>query len=212
MTPLCRSQQSQWLCCARHSGVNNSAVPVTAVLITQLNFFFKFALCTAESMTPLCMSQRCQWLSWNIFKICIAAQWNHWLHCASHRGVNDSAVQVTAKSMTPLCMSQRSHWLNCDKSRRLQSRFSRRILIHVEKGFNPCLRGLRGVVWWKKPEVENLVSGSLYIETSRPKQFWVSQQQDTVFGHNLTTKSTFFCTSYKTLKYLHQKKLLLWKR
>jgi hypothetical protein len=26
---------------------------------------------------------------------------------------------------------------------------------------SPCIRGLGGVVWWKKTEVENLVSGSL---------------------------------------------------
>jgi hypothetical protein len=61
MTPLCMSQQCQWLrwtfikicidaqrCqrlhCACHSGLNDSAVHVTAV-----------------SMTPLCKSQRCQW-------------------------------------------------------------------------------------------------------------------------------------------------------
>jgi hypothetical protein len=58
-------------------------------------------------------------------------------------------------------LSQQGHWLRCDKNRRSQSWFSRRILIHIEKCFNPCLRGLGGVVWWKKPEVENLVSGSL---------------------------------------------------
>jgi hypothetical protein len=56
-------------------------------------------------------------------------------------------------------LSQQSHRLLCDKNRRLQSLFPRRILIHIEKGFKPCLRGLGGVVWWKKPEVENLVSG-----------------------------------------------------
>jgi hypothetical protein len=44
----------------------------------------------------------------------------------------------------------RDQWLRCDKNRRLQIRFSRRILIHIEKGFNPCPRGLGGVVWWKK--------------------------------------------------------------
>jgi hypothetical protein len=107
-------------------------------------------------MTPLCMSQRCQSL-----------------RCACHSGVNDSAEiflnlhictavsmtplnffqnlhPCTAESMTTLCTSKRSQWLRCDKSRRLQSQFSRRILIHIEKGFNPCLRAIGGVVWRKK--------------------------------------------------------------
>jgi hypothetical protein len=66
-----------------------------------------------------------------------------------HSGVNDSAVQVTVVSMTPLCNKL--------------FRFSRQILSYryLEKGFNPCIRGQGGVVWWKKPEVENLMSGSL---------------------------------------------------
>jgi hypothetical protein len=139
-------------------------------------------ICTAVSTTPLCMWQRSQWL-------CCACHYSQWLCCAHHSRVNDSAGHglvfaekidfvITAESMTPLCMSQwcqllrwnffkicisaqRSQWLHCEKNRRLQSRFSRRILIHTAKGFNPCLRELGGVVWLKKPEVENLVSGSL---------------------------------------------------
>jgi hypothetical protein len=127
-----------------HSGVNNSAVPITAV-----------------SMTPLCTSQQSQWLRWNFLKICIAAQQCQWLRCDVHSGVNDSAVHVTAVSMTPLYKSQRSHWLRCDKNWQLQSWFSQRILTHIQKGFNPCIRGLGGVVLWKKPEVKNLVPVSL---------------------------------------------------
>jgi hypothetical protein len=49
MTPLCTSQRSQWLRCARHSSVNDSAVHVTAesmwhALQSQMvvNLFFKF--------------------------------------------------------------------------------------------------------------------------------------------------------------------------
>jgi hypothetical protein len=38
---------------------------------------------------------------------------------------------------------------------RLQSRFSRRIRIHIRNGSSPW------IFWWKKPEVENLVSLSL---------------------------------------------------
>jgi hypothetical protein len=163
MTPLCTSQRSQWLrqifskFTYLHSGVNDSAVHVTAESVSQIvfNLFFNWwihemwevslwyvwknlNICTAESMTPL-----------KFFQNFIFAQQSQWLRCASHSGVNDSAVHVTAESMTPLCTSQRSHWLCCDKTRWLQSRFARRILIHIEKGFNPCLRGLGGVVWWK---------------------------------------------------------------
>jgi hypothetical protein len=127
-----------------HSGVNNSAVPITAV-----------------AMTPLCTSQQSQRLRWNFFQICIAAQQCQLLRCARHSGVNDSAVHVTAVSTIPLYKSQRSHWLCCDKNWQFQSWVSQRILIHIQKGFNPCIRGLGGVVLWKKPEVKNLVPVSL---------------------------------------------------
>jgi hypothetical protein len=73
------------------------------------------------------------------------------------------AVQVTAESMTLLCRSQRSHGLRCDKNRVLQSRFSRRILIHIEKGFNPCLRVLGGVVWWKNRFPLSSIKGKVYL-------------------------------------------------
>jgi hypothetical protein len=36
-----------------------------------------------------------------------------------------------------------------------------RIWSHIWKGFNLCIRDPGEVVWWKKTEVENLVSGSL---------------------------------------------------
>jgi hypothetical protein len=58
-------------------------------------------------------------------------------------------------------LSQRCHWHRCEANRRFHSRFSSRIRSHIQKGFNPCIRGLGGVDLWKKPEVENLVSGSL---------------------------------------------------
>jgi hypothetical protein len=110
------------LSCAHHSGVNDSA-----------EIFSTFYICTAESMTPLCKSQRSQWLC-----------------CARHSGVNDSAVHVTAESLTPL-------WQNSPITKSI-------CLANTDpywKRLYPCLRGLGGVVWWKKPEVENLVSGSL---------------------------------------------------
>jgi hypothetical protein len=99
-----------------------------------------------------------------------------------HSGVIDSAVQIWLrcdfwrhlcealatfkgnkyrKNMHRPIVLHHTYKFSHTKNRRLQIRCSRRILIHIEKGFNPCPRGLGGVVWWKKPEVENLVSGSL---------------------------------------------------
>jgi hypothetical protein len=43
----------------------------------------------------------------------------------------------------------------------IASWFSSQIRSHIQKGFNPCIRVFGGVVDEKKPEVENLVSGSL---------------------------------------------------
>jgi hypothetical protein len=50
---------------------------------------------------------------------------------------------------------QLCHW-------RHSKRISRRILSHVRNGFSLLIRGLGGIDWWKKPEVENLVALSLY--------------------------------------------------
>jgi hypothetical protein len=108
-----------WLHCSCHRGVNDSAMHVTVVSMTPLNFYQNLHNFTAVSMTPLCTSQGCPWLRF-----------------ACHSGLKDSAVQVTGVWMTPLCNKL--------------FRFSRRILSHIEKGFNPCTRGIGGVVWWKK--------------------------------------------------------------
>jgi hypothetical protein len=210
MTPLCMSQQCQWLRCARHSGVNHSAVQVTAksdfwwvffklwihkiwevslwfVLIgftpricyingglsPRLNTGFgilRFVLIcdstvhvTVVSMTLLCMSQWCQWLRWTLSKFAsrhssvndsavhftavsmtplYTTQGCPWLRFAHHSGVNDSTVQVTGVWMTPLCNKL--------------FRFSRRILRHIEKGFIPCIRGIGGVVWWRKKKMSKI--------------------------------------------------------
>jgi hypothetical protein len=39
-------------------------------------------------------------------------------------------------------LSQRCHWHYCDENRRFHSLFSPRIRSHIQKGFNPCIRGL----------------------------------------------------------------------
>jgi hypothetical protein len=94
--------QRSHLHCDVHSRVNDSAMHVTAVSMTPLNFYQNLHRCTAVSMTLLCnvcMSQRFQWL-----------------RCAHHSGVNNSTVHVTMVSMTPLCKSQRCQWHCCAKN------------------------------------------------------------------------------------------------
>jgi hypothetical protein len=152
MTP----QWSQWLCCDMHSRVSwywnqdHCQAGEGSFCCKSLQNMFKSVFDAAESMTPLCMSQQSQWLRWNFSKFTYL-----------HSRVNDSAVHITAESMTRLCTSKQSHWLRCDKTWRLQGRFSRQILIHIDKGFNSCPMGPRWSCLVKKPEVENLVSGSL---------------------------------------------------
>jgi hypothetical protein len=85
MTPLCMSQRCQWLPCACHSGVNDTAVPCAA----ESDFFIKTVCQIIRKDIPKkLVTQQCQWL-----------------HCACHSGVNDS--------MTPLCLSQQCQWLRC---------------------------------------------------------------------------------------------------
>jgi hypothetical protein len=47
-------------------------------------------------------------------------------------------VGRTAVSMTPLCT-------RCDENRQFHSRLTPQIRSHIQKGFNPCIRGLWGV-------------------------------------------------------------------
>jgi hypothetical protein len=46
--------------------------------------------------------------------------------------------------------------LTSQKHRRC--RITSRIWRHIQQGFNPWIRGLGGIVLWKKPDVENLVT------------------------------------------------------
>jgi hypothetical protein len=150
LTPLWRAQRSHWHRCDVHSGVIDTAVT-----------------CTAESLTPLWRVQRSHWLRCvNMTPLWLLTSslpgsgyfYREYLSKKTYIGQLSYTISITFIHKK---WGLNSHWLRCDKNRRLQSRFSRRILIHIEKGFNLCPRGLGGVVWWKKPEVENLVSGSL---------------------------------------------------
>jgi hypothetical protein len=103
---------------------------------------------TAVSLTPL----------WH-------AQWSHW-HCCPNMTPLWLWKYVYKKTYigkftyTISTTFRQKIWRLTED--RFHSRFSPRIRSHIKKGFNPCIRGLGGVVWWKKPEVENLVSWSLY--------------------------------------------------
>jgi hypothetical protein len=160
------SQRSHWLRC----DFARLWLPLMRICM-YANFVKNFSwviestvTCTAESLTALCKYDTA--VTFNIIFSRI------WLPL---KGISIEQKYIAQLSYTiPITfthkkwgltrdrsLSQRSHWLRSDKNRRLQSHFSRRILIHIEKGFTPCIRDLGGVVWWKNPEVENLVSGPL---------------------------------------------------
>jgi hypothetical protein len=58
-----------------------------------------------------------------------------------------------------LCM--RCHWHRMHEFCVRKSIISRRIRSRIKKGFSQWIRGPGGIVWWKKPKVENLVTLSL---------------------------------------------------
>jgi hypothetical protein len=109
------------------------------------------------------------------------AQQGHWHRCAHHSGVNaplkffQNLHHCTAVSITPLWRAQRCQWLryagHSGVNRQLQNRFSRRILIHIQKYFNPCIGGLGGVVWWKNQRLKISCPGP-FNKTKKDKWFW----------------------------------------
>jgi hypothetical protein len=73
-------------------------------------------------------------------------------------GDNDTAVICTAVSFTPLWHEQGCHWQHCGTN---FVNYLREFEAIFEKALTWCIRDPGEVVWWKKTEVENLVSGSL---------------------------------------------------
>jgi hypothetical protein len=139
---LWHAQRSHWHCCATNFFLISSRI------IRHTVFFIRksdsAAHGTAESLTPLCKYDTAVpldlifewlWLPWkglsiakNIhrqivlnYSIPITFTQKTW-------GLTRDSFFVTAVSLTPL-------W-------RFHSRFSPRILSHIQKGFNPCIRGL----------------------------------------------------------------------
>jgi hypothetical protein len=111
--------------------------------------------------------------------------WSHW-----HRGIRSRCFKETMNliktfefftkifksdpvvSVRPLDPFPRSHWNRGNQSRSLNwdrwiqtlqrlSRFCRRIRCHIQNRISPWIRAPGGIVWWKKPSVENLVTLSL---------------------------------------------------
>jgi hypothetical protein len=107
MTPLCMSQQCQWLHCACHSGVNNTAVYITAVSLTPLGN----QLCRIFSQwsKTLLLGQKSDSAAHSTDVSLIPlwhAQQYHWHCCDIHNGVNDTAVTCSAVSIIPMYMSR----------------------------------------------------------------------------------------------------------
>jgi hypothetical protein len=127
MTPLCMSQQCQWLRCAYHSGVNDTALP-----------------CAAKSYS--CIKKTV------VFRIIHENVQQSWLHS----GATNTDVNITEVSMTPMCMPKRCQWLHyeChngnDTAVNQLCRFTPQIRSHIQKGFNTCIRGPRGSCWMNK--------------------------------------------------------------
>jgi hypothetical protein len=134
---------------------------------TQDKAFSNMASHSRRQSTKL-VEQRCQWhrcdFGPHIREALATFKGNIYRENIHRQTVLHYAYNIHTKNMgltRDSFLSQRCHWHHCDENLLLQSRFSSRIWSLMQKGFNPCNRGLGGVDLWKIPEVENLVSGSL---------------------------------------------------
>jgi hypothetical protein len=98
--------------------------------------------------------------------------WSHWDRGNRFPGLIETAETDSAVSLRPRKPIPRSHWDRWIWFRGLietagfklctrLSQFSRRKRSHMQNGFWPWIRALGGIVWWKIPRVENLVTLSL---------------------------------------------------
>jgi hypothetical protein len=152
MTLLCYAQRIQLFnfvkISAQHSIVNYTAVTCTAVSTTPLWHVY-------DTAVPLDLIFEMLWLIFKgisikkgTYAICPPLYLLLYFH---------PKIWGLAKDCfrTLWC-----HCHRCSKNRRFRSQISLLVRSHIQKGFNQCIKGLGGVVWWKKPEVENLVSES----------------------------------------------------
>jgi hypothetical protein len=171
MTPLCISQRCLW-----HHSANNF-----------VEYFRELSetLCLMRKSDPAAhstaVSSTMAWTAVSMTLLChVNATTFIWSSYSRSYGYLDREHQLKKTYICKLCyaisitctqkvwgltkdlfLSQRCHWHSCDYNRRFHSRCSSRIRSHIQKGFSMWIMGIGGVVWWKKPEAENLVSGSL---------------------------------------------------
>jgi hypothetical protein len=68
----------------------------------------------------------------------------------------DPAVSLILQDLIPW-----SHWHCRIRTFQRLSEFSRQKLYHMRHGLSPWIKALGGIVWWKKPRVENPVTLSI---------------------------------------------------
>jgi hypothetical protein len=137
----------KWSRCDLHSGTNDTA-----------------ETCTEVSMTPLCKCDTAVTFGTHI-RVALATFKENINLKNIHRKIFLHYIYNIHTKIWGLTedrfLSQRCHWHRCDENRRFRSWSVSRMWSHIKKGSNLCIRDLGGVVWWKKPVVENLMSGSL---------------------------------------------------
>jgi hypothetical protein len=108
-----------WLGCTRHSGVIDTDVYCKYDTAVTLNLIFEWLWLPLKGIS--------------IQKIFIGK-----LSCTTPITFTQKIWGLTRDRI----LSQRCHWHYCDENRRFHSLFSPRIRSHIQKGFNPCIRGL----------------------------------------------------------------------
>jgi hypothetical protein len=131
LAQLWKSEWCYWhryYSCAFYSSVNDTAVQCAAEsdfciknsVSDHFQKIFNKVGCTALSLTQKWYAQR-----------------HNWHSCDMYSSVIETAVTCKAVSkLTPLCSQL--------------CLFFMRIRSHIQKGFNTCIRGLGGDVWWEK--------------------------------------------------------------
>jgi hypothetical protein len=160
MTPLRRHLQCHWHRWGGSSGVIDTAGAAPAVLLTPL-VRCDFEPSGWSKLNPLRRDQRCKLTQLVRHQRC---QWHCW---GGTRGVIDTAEAAPAESFLPLRRHQRSHSYRWGCSSGFNDTAGAPTLLNnlanskpYAKMFQP-IGGPGGIVWWKKPEVKNLVTLSL---------------------------------------------------
>jgi hypothetical protein len=143
-----------WLGCTRHSGVIDTTVTCTLVSMTP-----QWHVRTAVSMTLMCTYDAAVTLDLIFERLWLPLKVIHIEKIYIRNLSCTIPITFIHYGGYPEIVFLSQQWRKSAIS--YSSRFSSRIRSHIQKGFNPCIRCLGGDDLWKKPEVENLVSGSL---------------------------------------------------